>query len=89
MKIILLIISLIGFSSTTVILKEIPKNNYPIRMAYINRISNWYGDKIAASWGVPGYAQSHIYNYIALAFWTCDGGLKDMAAMWANAYNFF
>lgn len=35
------------------------KNSYPIRAAYIDRSSSWYGDKIAAGLGVPGYAQPH------------------------------
>lgn len=58
-------------------------------MAYVNRIKNWYGDAIATSWGVPGYSPPHIYNHIAMAFWTCSGNLKDMAMVWADAYNYF
>ena len=64
-------------------------NNYPIRAAYIDRTSYWYGDNIAKGWGVPGYAGPHDYNYILLAFWSCSGTHYDMAAIWARALDFF
>lgn len=67
----------------------IPPNNYPIRVAYIDRISSWYGDSIATALGVPGYAPPHDYNYIYLAFWSCAGSPKDIAMVWANAYTYF
>ena len=31
---------------------------YPIRVGYIDHSHYWYGDNIAADWGVPGYAQN-------------------------------
>jgi hypothetical protein len=68
---------------------DLPKNSYLIRMAYINRIQNCYGDNIAASWGVPGYASPHIYSYIALAFWTCERNLKVMTMVYENTYSYF
>lgn len=68
---------------------SIPANNYPIRVAYVDRSTSWYGDSIAKALGVPGYAPPHDYNYIYLAFWSCAGSPKDMAMIWANAYTYF
>jgi hypothetical protein len=34
--------------------------------------------------GVPGYAASTIYNYIALAFWTHKKGPDDIVEIWAD-----
>jgi len=65
------------------------KITYPIRLAYIDRSTAWYGDKIAAGLGVPGYAQPHDYNFILLAFWSCAGAPKDMAMIWASAMTYF
>lgn len=64
-------------------------NSYPIRAVYIDRNAKWYGDKIAPGLGVPGYAASHDYNYILLAFWSCNSDPKDMALIWANASQYF
>jgi len=38
---------------------------------------------------VPGYAPAHEYNYIVLAFWSCNNNPADMALIWASAYEFF
>ena len=38
--------------------------------------------------GVPGYAASTIYNYIALAFWSSNGPL-DIVSIWADPVKFF
>jgi hypothetical protein len=65
------------------------KLEYPIRVAYIDRSTSWYGNSIAGALGVPGYAQPHHYNYILLAFWSCAGAPKDMAMIWANAWTYF
>lgn len=59
-----------------------PKVNYPVRFTYINSINSWNSQAdIIAGLGVPGYAKSHPYNYIALAFWSFSGPL-DMAKVW-------
>ena len=64
--------------------------DYPIRVGYIDHSHYWYGDNIAADWGVPGYSQyTHDYNFIFLAFWKCNSELRDMALIWANAYKYF
>ena len=68
---------------------KLEANNYPIRVAYIDRIASWYGDKIATALAVPGYSEPHNYNYIYLAFWSCAGSPKDIAMVWANAYTYF
>jgi hypothetical protein len=39
--------------------------------------------------GVPGYANSTVYNYIALGFWTYQSGPVDVASLWANPVKFF
>ena len=65
------------------------KFSYPIRAAYIDRTSSWYGDSIAKGLGVPGFAAKHDYNMIILAFWSCAGSPKDMAMIWANARTYF
>lgn len=66
----------------TVALGVPPKVNYPVRFTYINSINSWNSQKdILSGMGVPGYAQPHKYNYIALAFWSYIG-LLDMAKVW-------
>jgi len=65
------------------------ENNYPIRLAWVNRSPYWYGDNIAKAWGVPGFAPPHIYNYIVLTFWSCGGAPKDMAMLWRDAGLYF
>ena len=70
-------------------LGAIPKNNYPVRLAWVNRSPYWYGDNIAKGWGVPGYAPDHIFNYIVLTFWGCSGIAKDMVQMWRDAKLYF
>lgn len=65
------------------------KNNYPIRLAWVNRCSYWYGDNIAKAWGVPGFAPDHIYNTIVLTFWSCSDRHMDMVLMWQNAGQWF
>jgi len=65
------------------------KNNYPVRLAWVNRGIYLYGDNIAKDWGVPGFAPDHIYNYIVLTFWSCTDRHKDMVIMWANAGQWF
>ena len=65
------------------------QNEYPVRLAWVNRSPYWYGDNIAKAWGVPGFAPPHIYNYIVLTFWSCNGAPKDMAMMWRDASLYF
>ena len=68
---------------------SIPINLYPVRLAWVNKCSYWYGDNIAKAWGVPGFAPDHIYNYIVLTFWSCSDRHMDMVMMWANARQWF
>jgi hypothetical protein len=59
--------------------------NYPVRFGYVNNILDWSsGPGIAKYMGVPGYTSRHLYNYIALTFWTYSGGPLDAALVWAN-----
>lgn len=59
--------------------------NYPVRFGYINKILDWSsGSAIATSMGVPGFASSHLYNYMAFTFWTYSGGALDAALVWMN-----
>jgi chitinase len=44
---------------------------------------------IAKSMGVPGYAPPHVYNYVAITFWTYNAGPQDVAIVWANPSNYF
>eukprot|EP00178_Gracilaria_changii_P008214 TRINITY_DN2525_c0_g2_i1.p1 TRINITY_DN2525_c0_g2~~TRINITY_DN2525_c0_g2_i1.p1 ORF type:complete len:108 (-),score=3.55 TRINITY_DN2525_c0_g2_i1:696-1019(-) len=89
--VVLMLVGLQAFSLRDYLQKNVSNRitNYPIRLAYIDRTSSWYGDKIAAGLGVPGYAQDHDYNYILLAFWSCAGSPKDMAMIWASAWTYF
>ena len=66
-----------------------PPNDYPIRVGYVDHNHYWYGENVCIALGVPGYAEPHIYNYILLAFWSCNAAPKDMASIWADAYNHF
>lgn len=53
-------------------LEAIPKTNYPIRLGYIDRLFDYSTvDKLASSFGVPGYSEEKIYNYLSLGFWRC------------------
>ncbi len=59
-----------------------PPVSFPVRFTYVDTISSWTSQSaILAGIGVPGYAKSHIYNYIALAFWSYSGPL-DMVKAW-------
>jgi hypothetical protein len=59
-----------------------PPNSYPIRFAYINRLLDWSPRGVARSFGIPGYATPHLYNYICLTFWTFQQGPLDAALAW-------
>ena len=73
---IILALLLITFSKAEV--------EYPVRFAYINTIKQWWPPTaIAAGMGVPGYAQSTIYNHIALTFWGCNSEM-DIVKIWSN-----
>lgn len=68
----------------TVVIPANQKINYPIRFIYVDFLNGWWpATTIAAGMGVPGYAPPHTYNYIALAFWTYNGGV-DIAKIWSN-----
>lgn len=61
-----------------------------VRFAYINKITNWWPpEKIATSMAVPGYASYHIYNYVALAFWTYQNGALDAVCLWDDPIKYF
>ena len=65
------------------------KFDYPVRLAYVDRMNQWWPpEKIAAGMGVPGYASSTIYNFIALAFWSSSGPL-DIVNIWAEPLKYF
>jgi hypothetical protein len=64
--------------------------DYPVRLTYIDRINQWWPPtKIAEGMGVPGYAKSTPYNYVALAFWTYGGGALDIVSIWADPVKYF
>ena len=89
----ILVVSLQAFSISTVrrnFISGRPANNYPMRVGYVDRNHYWSGDHIANGLGVPGYAETpHDYNYILLAFWSCNKAPKDMALLWSEAYKYF
>jgi hypothetical protein len=61
----------------------------PIRLVYIDSISNWGSAAgLAASLAVPGYAPPHLYNYVVLSFWLYPSGPADAALLWANPSNY-
>ena len=61
---------------------SVPATNYPVKFAYINRLSSWSSPtRIANSMGIPGYS-THNFNYIALTFWLCGSGPADIAILW-------
>lgn len=64
--------------------------SYPVRLAYIDKINQWWPpEKIAAGIGVPGYAPTTLYNYIALAFWSYSTGPLDIVNIWADPVKYF
>ena len=66
------------------------KINYPVRFTYINKINNWWPpEKILADLGVPEHSNYHIYNHIALAFWTFNNGPVDIALLWSDPMKYF
>lgn len=71
------------------ILQSDPQITYPIRFAYINKITDWSSPEgLARSMGVPGYS-NHTYNYICFTFWTCSRGNTDTATLWNNISGYF
>jgi hypothetical protein len=61
-----------------------------VRFTYINKINNWWPpEKIAAELGVPEHCSYHLYNYIALAFWTYQNGPVDIALIWSDPMKYF
>ena len=66
------------------------KVNYPVRFGYINKINNWWPpEKIAADIGVPEFSNYHMYNHIALAFWTFNNGPLDIVLLWSDPMKYF
>ena len=57
--------------------------NYPLKVAYIDKITTWWGEGVLKDLAVPGYATED-YNYIMLAFWSCAGEPMDIALLWKN-----
>jgi hypothetical protein len=77
-------------SATIVVQSGVPANAVPIRLIYIDGISNWGSAAgLAASLGVPGYAPPHLYNYVVLSFWLYQSGPADAALLWANPSTYF
>ena len=64
--------------------------NYPLRIAYINRVSSWWGPGVTRDLGVPGETTSTTidYNVILLGYWTCQGSPHDIAQLWASIGNY-
>lgn len=63
---------------------------YPIRWTYISKITEWSTIKgLAKSLGIPGYAPTHIYNYVCLGFWTYSYGPVESAYLWHNPIGYF
>lgn len=56
---------------------------YPLKVAYINKVTSWWGDGILTGLAVPGYATED-YNCVKLAFWSCAGEPFDIALLWKN-----
>jgi len=54
----------------------------PKFVVYIDAAAGWWGDALAASLNVPGYAKPNKYNHVLLAFWL-NGGPADMCQAWA------
>lgn len=79
----------LGFKEKIILDQEAIATSYPVRLAYIDKINQWWPpEKIAAGIGVPGYATQTIYNYIALAFWSTSGPL-DIVNIWADPVKYF
>lgn len=57
-------------------------------VGYIDRMNAWWPpEKVAASLGVPGYAEPSGFTVLNLAFWL-TGGPADAATVWANALTY-
>jgi len=83
---------ILSFSSVIEIQTVItsPTISYPVRFAYIDTIKDWWPpEKIAAGLGVPGYAVTTMYNYIAFSFWTYKSGPLDIVSLWYNPTKYF
>ena len=82
----LLLVTLQAFfiPKTRQTLSGIPQNSYPIRGAYIDKLTVWYGMDVAKGFALPGYAPPHEYNYIIFAFWSCNSGPLDIALAWSK-----
>jgi len=77
-------------TATIVVQSGVPANSAPIRLIYIDKISNWGSAAgLAASLAVPGYAPPHLYNYVVLSFWLYPSGPADAALLWANPSTYF
>jgi len=44
---------------------------------------------LAASMGVPGYAEEKIYNYIMLGFWKCADVPSEAVLAWSKPIDYF
>lgn len=63
--------------------------DYPIRLTYVNKISDWSSAKgLAKSIGVPGYS-NHSYTHVCLTFFTCQTGPLDAAILWDQPSQYF
>jgi hypothetical protein len=58
-------------------------------LSYVDNVVAWWPPQsIAAGMGIPGFAQTSIYNYVVLAFWLSAGPV-DIAAVWNDPLNYF
>lgn len=67
-----------------------PRNVYPVRVGFIERLDEYYPvERLASSLGVPGYADEKIYNYILLGFWRCEDQPTGAALAWSKPIDYF
>lgn len=80
----------VQISSFSPPLAAIPKNTYPIRLGYVDRLFEWYpAERLASSLGVPGYSDEKIYNYLSLGFWKCGDVPSESALVWSKPVEYF
>lgn len=75
---------------STAVSANLRQLDYPLRVAYINKVTSWWGDGVLKGLAVPGYASSQAsdYNYLMLGFWSCSLGPLDIALLWHEIGNY-
>ncbi|PRP85726.1 hypothetical protein PROFUN_06320 [Planoprotostelium fungivorum] len=77
----LLLLLLLSFSWAQNI--SAPILSGPKYAVYIDGAAGWWGEALARSLNVPGYAPKNAYNNVILAFWLPDRA-ADLASAWAS-----